>query len=427
MSKPSVTVSAPKKRVVKKQNVAAYARISEVKGNTPLSLSTQVSYYNERIQGNPAWNFAGVYADAGITGTSTKRPQFQKMLAEAEAGHIDLILTKSISRFARNTVDLLKTVRHLTEIGVEVWFERENVKTFSGDGELMLSILASFAQEEAWSVSANVKWGIQKNFQKGITNQMCVYGYIWTGSEFLVNEKQAEAVKYIYRRFLQHARYVDIIRECESLGYEAYWGGNFTTPALKMILRQERYTGNTLLGKSFNPYPGHHGMKNTGQVPQYVAYGAQPAIIDQETWDAAQVEFERRRSLTDPRLLKAPKWSCFTRTIFCVDCGSVCYRVSTLVGTHRLHYWECRKRNKREPHIYGTPRLREDYLEDFVCLVLGLNEFSDEAYKKYVDHVVMTDKWHCKLYLRDGRVAVVPYRRGKTHKTPTLEQVEWEA
>lgn len=151
-----------------RKRVAAYARVSKDTERLMHSVSEQVSYYSKLIQKNPEWEYAGVYADKGITGTLTSmRDEFQRMLSDCEAGKIDIILTKSISRFARNTVDLLETVRHLKSIGVEVRFEKEKINTFSEDGELMLSLLASFAQEESMSISENSKWGIRKRFESG--------------------------------------------------------------------------------------------------------------------------------------------------------------------------------------------------------------------------------------------------------------------
>ena len=142
----------------KRKRVAAYARVSVEKERSVYSMSAQVSYYSEFIQNNPEWEYAGVYADVGISGTSTKaRDEFQRLIADCEAGKIDLVLSKSISRFARNTVDLLETVRRLKDLGIEVRFEKENINSLSGDGELMLSILASFAQEESRRISENVK------------------------------------------------------------------------------------------------------------------------------------------------------------------------------------------------------------------------------------------------------------------------------
>ena len=166
---PKITKIEPGiKALPAKKKVAAYARVSKDTERLMHSVSAQVSYYSDLIQKNPEWEYAGVYADSGITGTLVAgRSEFVRLLEDCEAGRIDIILCKSISRFARNTVDLLNTVRRLKEIGVEVRFEKEQINSMSGDGELMLSILASFAQEESRSISENVKWGIRKRFKNG--------------------------------------------------------------------------------------------------------------------------------------------------------------------------------------------------------------------------------------------------------------------
>lgn len=162
-----------------KKRVAAYARVSMESDRMAHSLSSQISYYNDLIQNNPEWQFAGVYADRFISGTSMeRRTEFRRMLSDCEEGKIDIILTKSISRFARNTVDLLNTVRRLKELGVDVQFEKECIHSLSGDGELMLTLLASFTQEESRSISENIKWSIQKLYKQGIPHgRFRVYGY----------------------------------------------------------------------------------------------------------------------------------------------------------------------------------------------------------------------------------------------------------
>ncbi len=189
-----------------RKRVAAYARISMESERMNHSLSAQISYYNNLIQKNPDWEFAGVFADNGISGTSIeKRSEMQRLLAECEEGKIDIILTKSIQRFARNTVDLLETVRHLKDLGIEVRFEKENINSMSGDGELMLSILASFAQEESRSISDNVKWGIRKRMQSGMPNangHFNIYGYKWDGDELVIVPEEAAVVKRIFQNFL---------------------------------------------------------------------------------------------------------------------------------------------------------------------------------------------------------------------------------
>ena len=196
-------IEAKTPTVPTRKRVAAYARVSEEKGRTLHSLSAQVSFYSSFIQKHPEWGYVGVYADSGMTGTSSDRNEFQRLLADCNAGKIDIVLVKSISRFARNTVDLLETVRHLRDIGVEVRFEKERINSLSGDGELMLSILASFAQEESRSTSENVKWAIRKGFKEGRGNQFCLYGYHWDGNEYHIVPEEAEIVRLIFSNFLK--------------------------------------------------------------------------------------------------------------------------------------------------------------------------------------------------------------------------------
>jgi site-specific DNA recombinase len=250
MTKIIQKVNAVKMEPPRKRKVAAYARISIEKGRTPHSLSAQISYYSKFIQGNADWEYAGVYADKAVSGLTTDRPEFQRMLSDARDGKIDIILTKSISRFARNTVDLLETVRELKDLGIEVRFQKEKIHTLSEDGELMLSLLASFAQEESRSISENVKWGIRKNFQKGIGNSFHIYGYRWTGKEFVIVEEEAKIVRLIYDNYLKGISAEKTEKQLEEMGVKSYTGGHFGNNSIRQILKQERYTGNTLFQKT---------------------------------------------------------------------------------------------------------------------------------------------------------------------------------
>ena len=200
-----------------RKKVAAYCRVSMETERLHHSLSAQVSRYSELIQSNPQWEFAGIYADEGISGTKAGlRPEFMRMIADCESGKIDIVLTKSISRFARNTVDLLETVRHLKDIGVEVRFEKENIRSLSDDGELMLTLLASFAQEDSVSISNNVKWGIRKRMQEGLPNasgHFQIYGYQWDGDKLVPVPEEAEIVKRIFQNFLDGKSRLETERE----------------------------------------------------------------------------------------------------------------------------------------------------------------------------------------------------------------------
>lgn len=228
-----------------KKKVAAYARVSMQSERMLHSLSAQVSYYSGLIQKNPDWEYAGVYADDFISGTNTvKRDEFKRMLADCEAGKIDIILTKSISRFARNTVDLLETVRHLKDLGVEVRFEKERIRSMDGDGELMLTILASFAQEESRSISDNVKWGIRKRMQNGIPNgHFRIYGYRWEGDELVIVPEEAEVVKRIFRNFLDGKSRLETERELADEGITTRDGCRWGDSNIKVVLTNVTYTG----------------------------------------------------------------------------------------------------------------------------------------------------------------------------------------
>ena len=213
-----------------RKKVAAYARVSMESERLQHSLSAQVSYYSSLIQQNPAWEYAGVYADDGITGTKTNdRTEFNRMIADCEAGKIDIILTKSISRFARNTVDLLNAVRHLKDLGISVQFEKEHIDSLSEDGELMLTLLASFAQEEVRSLSDNVKWGTRKRFEKGIPNgRFQIYGYRWDGDHLVVEPEEAKIVKLIYVNFLNGLSAESTEKQLEEMGVKSYKRRRYT-------------------------------------------------------------------------------------------------------------------------------------------------------------------------------------------------------
>ena len=221
-----------------RKKVAAYARVSMESERMHHSLSAQVSFYSNFIQKNPEWEYAGVYADYGISGTGMKkRKEFQRMLQDAKDGKIDLILTKSIQRFARNTVDLLSTVRQLKDIGVEVWFEKENIRSMSGDGELMMSILASFAQEESRSISENVRWRIKKGFEKGKPNgHFRVYGYRWEGDNLVIVPEEAAIVKRIFQNFLDGKSRLETEREFAAEGIKTRGGYPWMDTNIRVIL-----------------------------------------------------------------------------------------------------------------------------------------------------------------------------------------------
>lgn len=288
-----------KRGVVRK--VAAYARVSTCKEDQQTSYEAQIEYYTTYIQQQPDWIFAGIYADEGVTGTSTKkRIEFRQMIEDALAGEIDLILTKSVSRFARNTVDSLTTIRQLKEHGVECYFEKENIWTFDAKGELLITIMSSLAQEESRSISENTRWGMRKAFRDGkvFVPFKHFLGYDrGADGQLKVNKEQAETVRLIYALFLEGCSFYRIAAELtrrEILTPYGYRVWNDRT--VQNILKNEKYRGDALLQKKYSrDFLDREMRMNKGEVPQYYVAGNHEAIIEPEVFDKVQKELNRRK------------------------------------------------------------------------------------------------------------------------------------
>ncbi len=394
-------------KVSRLKRVAAYARVSMESERMQHSLSAQVSYYSSLIQKNPKWEYAGVYADYGISGTETKkRQEFQRLLTDAEAGMIDIILTKSIQRFARNTVDLLQTVRHLKELGVEVWFEKENIHTMTGDGELMMTILASFAQEESRSISENVKWGTRKRFEQGIPNgRFAIYGYRWEGDSLVIVPEEAEVVRLIYANFLKGLSAESTEKQLAAMSVNSYKGGHFSNSSIRAILKNVTYTGNLLLQKEYNPKPGATcGKKNNGELPQYWVENTHEAIIPMETYQAVQDEIKRRRELG-----VFANWSihttCFTGKIKCGICGKS-YRRSgkrQRKDSAAVYYvWICRTKSDKGAIYCSGKIIPEVTLKKICAEVLGIAEFDEAVFLERVSQVIVIGDDVLEFHFTDG-------------------------
>lgn len=395
-----------------RKKVAAYARVSMETERLHHSLAAQVSYYSERIQKNPEWEYAGVYADEGISGTNTtKRPEFQRMLDDCEAGKIDIILTKSISRFARNTVDLLETVRHLKNLGIEVQFEKEGINSLSGDGEVMLTLLASFAQEETISISNNVKWGIRKRMQAGIpyaNGHMNVYGYRWEGDEMVIVPEEAEVVKRIYQNFLDGKSRLETEREFAAEGITTRQGYRWVDSNLRVILTNITYTGNMLYQKEYIVDPiTKKAKKNHGELPQYYVENTHPAIIDKETFDYVQAEIARRKEL-GCFANKALTLNCFSTKIKCGLCGRSFVRNTrtnrakmSLLGK-KYTFWACTSHKKSNGPYCKSGTIREDVLKEECAKVLGLPEFNDDAFTERVKQITIPETGTMLFEFKDG-------------------------
>lgn len=348
-----------------KRRVAAYARVSTDSDEQLSSYEAQVDFYTRHIKSNPEWEFAGVYTDEGISGTNTKkRDGFNRMVADALDGKIDLILTKSISRFARNTVDTLTTIRKLKEQKVEVYFEKENIYTMDAEGEVMITIMSSLAQEESRSISENITWGKRRSMEEGrfSLGYKHFLGYE-KGADGLpqIIEEEAEIVREIYRLFLKGKTVRMIADYLTRQGIPTPKGKTkWCVSTIMSILQNEKYKGDALLQKTYTAdFLTKKVKKNHGEVPQYYIENSHPAIIDPETFELVQEEIERRK----PNRRQLHKSSPFNAKIICGKCGGYYGRkVWHSNSKHRKQIWRCNQKYETET-VCSTPNLDECVLE----------------------------------------------------------------
>lgn len=349
----------------KKRRVAAYARVSTDHEEQLTSYEAQVDYYTNYIKGRDDWEFVGVYTDEGITGTNTKKREgFKRMVADALAGKIDLIITKSVSRFARNTVDSLTTIRSLKEHNVECYFEKENIWTFDGKGELLLTIMSSLAQEESRSISENCTWGQRKRFADGkVTVPFKRFlGYdMGPDHNLVINPEQAKLVKRIYGMFLQGQSPFQIARILTEEGILSPGGKNHWNPSnIKSILTNEKYKGDALLQKSFTvDFLTKKKKANEGEIPQYYVKDNHEAIIDPETFEMVQTLMATRKRGWN----RKSSVSIFSSKIKCGDCGSwYGPKVWHSNDAYRKTIWQCN--HKFDGQKCATPTLTEEEIKE---------------------------------------------------------------
>ncbi len=358
--------SVPKTAVTKRK-VCAYARVSTNHEEQLTSYDAQVSYYTEYIKNHSEWEFVKVYSDEGVTGCNTKhRVGFAQMVSDALAGRIDLIITKSVSRFARNTVDSLTTIRTLKEHGVEVYFEKENIWTFDSKGELLLSIMSSISQEESRSISENVTWGHRKRMADGKVSvpfsRFLGYDRGEDGN-LVINEKEAEIVRLIYRLFLEGLTPYSIAKHLTEKGIPTPAGKTkWTDSTVKSILTNEKYKGDALLQKSYTAdYLTKKKKVNHGEVPMYYVQDNHEAIISPEIFDAVQHEMERRKN-------SGSRYSgvdILSAKLICGECG--CFyspKVWHSTDRYRRIIYQCGHKYKNQSHC-ATPHLTGEEIQIF--------------------------------------------------------------
>ncbi|MBQ5890257.1 MAG: recombinase family protein [Clostridia bacterium] len=356
-----------------KRRVAGYARVSTDSEEQQTSYEAQVDYYTQYIRSKPEWQFVEVYTDEGISATNTKkRDGFNRMIQDALDGKIDLILTKSVSRFARNTVDSLTTVRKLKDAGVEVYFEKENIWTLDSKGELLITIMSSLAQEESRSISENVTWGQRKRFADGKVTMpyRSFLGYRKgaDGTPEIIPD-EAAIVKRIYALFMQGKTTGAIARILTAEGIPTPGGKQkWAVSTIESILKNEKYRGDAILQKTFTVDFLQKKMKpNEGEVPQYYVQNSHPAIIEPAEWDLVQAEMARRKELKQ----RYSSHSVFASMIFCGECGGYYgSKVWHSTDKYRRVIWQCSDKFKGD-HRCGTPHLTESQIQELFLQAFG--------------------------------------------------------
>ena len=413
-------VQFPNKPTVKLLRTAAYARVSNGKDAMLHSLSAQVSYYNSLIQSNPEWLFCGVYADEALTGTKDNRENFQRLLTECRAGNIDLIITKSISRFARNTVTLLETIRELKELGVDVYFEEQNIHSISPDGEFMLTLLGSYAQEESYSASENQKWRIRKDFEQGRLGSITMLGYERNADgTLIIIPEEAEIVKMIFNDFLSGMGKNALANKLLAMGVPTKGGGVWTAWSIRRILKNEKYCGDLLLQKTYREnHITKRKMPNHGELPQYYVEEAHEGIIDKETFMRAQELLKAKKEYFSPDKPTTVTYP-FSGMIHCGCCGKF-YRRK--VQPYRIT-WICWTYNARGKKYCPTSKqIPEDILYEKVCEVLQLDEFDDEVFQSEIEDILVPKANTLTFIFLDGHEQTVHWEDHSRSEAWTAEK-----
>lgn len=395
--------------LVERKRVAGYARVSTEFEEQQSSYTAQVEYYTKYILERRDWELVGIYTDEGITATNTKlREGFNKMIEDALDGRIDLIVTKSVSRFARNTVDCLSAIRMLKDKGIEVYFEKENIHTLDSKGELLITIMSSLAQEESRSISENVTWGLRKRFADG--NFSVAYsrflGYDkGADGKMEINHEEAKIVQLIYKLYL------DGYSDYHIAGYLT--AQNIPTPCKKekwcvstvrSILLNEKYKGDAMLQKTVTvDYLTKRKKKNEGEAPRYYVKGSHEAIIPPAVFDMAQTERGRRWELIKrTRLGKYSGVSIFCTKIRCGDCGCWYGPKTWHSGTrYEKVVFQCNSKYKKA-EVCKTPNLSENDIKRLFVEAMRLSEWDDDAWGANVKSAVAYREGKVVFLLKNG-------------------------
>lgn len=386
--RPNAVGKRRRDRKDQKIRVAAYCRVSTEQDEQLNSFENQVDYYTKYINERTDYEMVDIYADEGISGTNTKkRGGFNRMIADCAAGKIDLVITKSISRFARNTQDCLMYSRKLKELGIGIIFEKEGINTLDASGELLFTILSSLAQEESRNISENTTWGIRHKFQNGIPhhNALTFMGYDTDGKgNLIINKEQAKVVRRVFREFEEGYTPQEIAKhlnddKIKGVRGKVAWNG----ATIRAMLENEKHMGDSRLQKTYTvDFLSKKRAKNEGQVAQYYVENSHEGIIPKDEWEAVQLEMERRENYC--REVGIKQFGCatsntpFTSKLVCSHCGIIYRRQSW--KSRKIYYWCCKRKEK----IYGGTCRSENVKDEIIrkAVVIAWNAVVRERDKK---------------------------------------------
>lgn len=407
-------------KLKQRKRVAAYVRVSVDKETMLHSFTAQASYYKELISKHKDWLFVDVYADYGISGTKVNRPEFNRMIDDCKTGKIDMIITKSISRFARNTTLLLSTIRELKALNIDVYFEEQNISSMSEQGELMLTLLASIAEAEAKSMGENVKWRINKTFEKGeIYNTTRFYGYDIIDKKFIINEKQASVVRRIFQMVLDGFGYIKIIEVLNKENIKSPSGSKWTIRSLERIIKEDTYTGKLTLQKTYRA-ENHTKKRNLGELRKYIVEDDHEAIIDRDTFNKVQEIIALRRNKAKG---KYDSNDLFKGMIRCSLCGAS-YQRKKRYG-YNLYDWRCWN------YLYSakserckTVGLPESILIEKTKEVLEVDELTSKLVKDKIKVIFAHPNRVLEFVFKDGTKKTIAWelKSRKYSWTPELRE-----
>lgn len=403
----------PKNTVVR---VAAYARVSADKDAAFHSLESQAEYYEQYITSHPDWVLVDIYSDNGISGTVVERPEFQHLLADCRSGKIDLVITKSITRFARNTVVLLETIRELKALGIDCYFEKENMHSISPDGELFLTLLATYAEEEARSASENQKWKIKKRFEAGLPWVANMLGYRLVDGQITIVPEEAVLVRRIFNDYLSGVGITAIARNLNSEGIPSWTGKTWRRSSLMKILTNEYYRGDCLLQKTYREdFRTKKDLVNRGKVKQYYVEGSHEPIIEKSLFDAVQYEISSRRLQTSATGPYDPKYL-FTGIIQCGYCQHSFNHKYSNKKKYRKPVWVCHQYFELGRSVCPAKAIPESILIEKTKEVLQEETITRDLVIDKIAKIIVPEHKRLIYHLKDGRTVDISWE----HKSRSL-------